>query len=48
MHCMFGGVCAAASTLLVAAKAKLKSYDKNRGGGTQHARLIILILFNCL
>ena len=46
MHCLFGGVCAAASTILVVAIAKSRSYDKNREG-KQHARLII-ILFNFL
>ena len=40
----FGGVCAAASTILVVAIAKFGSYDKNRDT-KQHARLII-ILFN--
>ena len=36
MHCLFGGVCAAAS--------KFKSYDKNRGGGAACATHHILIL----
>ena len=39
-----GGVCAAASTILVVAIAKFRSYDKNRDK-KQHARLVI-ILFN--
>ena len=39
-----GGVCAAASTILVVAIAKFRSCDKNRDK-KQHARLVI-ILFN--
>ena len=40
-----GGVCAAASTILVASIAKFRSYYKN-WDKKQHARLVI-ILFNC-
>ena len=48
-HCTYyalflGGMCAAASTILVVAIAKFRSYDKNRDK-KQHARLVI-ILFN--
>ena len=38
MHCLFGVVCAAASTILVVAIAKFRSYDKNRGGGGNSTR----------
>ena len=44
LYAVFGGVCAAASTILVVAIATFRSYDKNRDT-KQHARLIIL--FNC-
>ena len=40
-----GGVCAAASTNLVVAIAKFRSYDKNRDKKQQAWRLVI-ILFN--
>ena len=35
MNCLFGGVCVAASTMLVVAIEKFRSYDKNRGKTAQ-------------
>ena len=42
-----GGMCAAASTILVVAIAKCRSYDKNRDK-KQHARLVIILFNSCV
>ena len=47
-HCLFGGMHAAASTILVVAIAKFSSYDKNRGEKTacttHHINIIYLFV----